>query len=58
MYINRKQIKDFYHSKGKRISKKAILTLNIKVENILLGSLKNAGKFKTIRDIEIALAKG
>jgi hypothetical protein len=53
MLLNVKAVKDFIKSHDKQISKNAIEALNTKVEQILLGAIKNTGHFTRVTDTEV-----
>jgi len=52
-FINISAVKDYVHSKGKRISPNALDALNGKVMATLLKATKNCRQFKTIGATEI-----
>jgi hypothetical protein len=57
MFLNIKAIKTYVKEHDKQISTNAIDALNIKVENILLGAIRNVGHFKRVSDTEINFTK-
>ena len=58
MYVNQKKVKQFFHAHDKRISKEAIIALNVKIENILWSAVRLSRNFRTIKDTEIHYANG
>jgi len=54
MYINKTQIRKFYHNNNKRITKEALKLLDKKVENILFKSIELVRNFKTVTNTEIS----
>jgi len=57
MFLNIKMCKRFCHDKEKQISQDAILALENKVEQILLGAIRNTGHFKRVTSTEINFTK-
>ena len=56
--LNKKAVKQFYHDKNRRITTQALIALEVKIENVLWGSLRLARGFKTITDTEINATSG
>jgi hypothetical protein len=57
MLLNVKAVKTWIKGHEKQISKDAIEALNSKVEQILLGAIRNTGHFKRVTATEINFTK-
>ena len=57
MFLNVKAVKTYIKGHEKQISADAIEALNSKVEQILLGAIRNTGHFKRVTGTEINFTK-
>ena len=57
MFLNVKAVKVYIKGHEKQISTNAIEALNSKVEQILLGAIKNTGHFKRVTETEVNFTK-
>jgi hypothetical protein len=57
MLLNVKAVKTWIKGHEKQISKEAVDALNSKVEQILLGAIRNTGHFKRVTGTEINFTK-
>ena len=57
MLLNVKAVKTWIKGHDKQISKDAMEALNSKVEQILLGAIRNTGHFKRVTGTEINFTK-
>jgi len=57
MLLNVKAVKTWIKRHEKQVSKDAIEALNSKVEQILLGAIRNTGHFKRVTGTEINFTK-
>lgn len=53
MLVVKSKVQQIVKASGKRMSKEAWNALDTRVKNIMAGAIRQAGSFKTIKDIEI-----
>jgi hypothetical protein len=59
MLLNKKAVKQYYHSKGKRIGKSALGSLEYKLKSVMDQSIRASNTAKTVeaRDLDILVIK-